>query len=298
VFGHKPTWGIVPVRGHIPGPPGQRAPTDLAVVGPLARSAEDLRLALDLIAGPPLDDVASGWRLELPSPRSRRLGELRIAAWFDDSFSPVDTEYRGLLEACADALEREGARVDRKARPSLDFAASFETYAMLLHPVIASTFPAPLIDALAAASTQISAEDRSHRALQVRGALASHLEWIAFDEKRHRLADVWARFFRDFDLLLLPVHPTAAFPHDHDPDLHARTLLVNGAKRPYLDFLHWSHLATLVGLPVTVAPIGRTADGLPVGVQVVGERFQDHTTIEGAGLIAELSGGFSPPPGY
>lgn len=298
VFGHKPTWGIVSLRGHIPGPPGQRAPTDLAVVGPLARCAEDLRLALDVIAGPPLDEAPAGWQLDLPAPRTRRLQDLRVAAWLDDPFSPVDAEYRGLLEACADALERAGARVDRKARPSLDFAASFETYAMLLHPVIASGFPEPLIDALAAASASLSPGDRSHRALQIRGVISSHREWIARDEMRHRLSDVWAGFFRDFDVLLLPVHPTPAFPHDHQPDLLARTIRVNDMERPYLDFLHWVHLATVAGLPATVAPIGRTEAGLPVGVQLVAGRFRDHTSIEAAGLVAELSGGFSPPPGY
>lgn len=298
VFGHKPTWGIVSDRGHIPGPPGQRAPTDLGVVGPMARCAEDLALALDLVAGPPLDEGHSGWRLDLAAPRGRRPSELRIAAWLDDPFSPVDTEYRARLEACVDALEREGAAVDRKARPDLDFARSFETYAMLLHPVIAAGFPAEVIEALAAAAPGLAADDHSHPALQVRGALVSHRDWLARDEARHRLAAAWARFFRDFDVLVLPVHPTAAVPHDHEPNFNARTLTVNGRERPYLDFLHWVSLATVVGLPATVAPIGRTAEGLPVGVQLVGGRFEDHTTIEVARQVGELLGGFTPPPGF
>jgi len=304
VYGHKPTWGVVSDRGHIPGPPGQLAATDLGVVGPLARSAGDLALALDLLAGPRATAERGGWRLELPPPRATRPEGVRIAAWLDDPFSPVDAGCRALLEAHADALERAGAKVDRTARPEIDFAHAYETYLTLLLPVIAAGFPPAVIEVMRSALAALPAEDRSMRAFQVRASLVPHREWIVHDEARHRIAAAWSRFFRDYDLLLLPVHPTAAFPHDQRPDFHERALVVNGEAAPYLDFLKWVSLATLAGLPATVAPVGRTKDGglpvgrttdggLPVGVQIVGARFEDRSTIEAAGWLTA----FEPPPG-
>lgn len=297
VFGHKPTWGLVPLRGHIPGPPGSLAPADLAVLGPLARSAEDLALALGVVAGPETDG-REGWRLELPPPRATRPAELRVAAWLDDPFSPVDAACRERLEACADALEKAGARVERRARPELDFADAYATYAGLLHAVIGAGLPARVLERLAETAAGLAEDDASQSALQARGATLSHRQWLALDEHRHRLMAAWARFFREIDVALLPVSVGTAFPHDHEPDFHRRTLRVNGAERPYLDFLHWVGLVSVGGLPATVAPVGRTSDGLPVGVQIVGARYEDRTTLEVARRIEELLGGFEPPPGF
>ena len=294
VFGHKPTFGIVSDRGHIPGPPGQLAETDLNVVGPLARSAADLEFALGLLAGPRPTGERGGWRLDLPAPRATRPAGLRVAAWLDDPYCPVDAACLPLLEAAAGGLERAGAKVDRAARPELDFAHAYETYLMLLLPVIAAGFPPSVIELLEAAAAKLSPDDRGMPALQIRGSLVSHREWIAHDEARTRIVAAFRHFFRDFDLLLLPVHPTAAFPHDPRPDFHARTLTVNGEQVPYLDFLKWVSLPTLVGLPSTVAPIGRTAGGLPVGIQIVGPRFEDRTTIGAASWLGE----FVPPPDF
>ncbi|HKJ23232.1 MAG TPA: amidase [Myxococcota bacterium] len=294
VFGHKPTWGIVSDRGHIPGPPGQLAETDLNVVGPMARSAEDLALGLSLLAGPRPTNERGGWRLELPAPRATSPSGLRVAAWLDDPFSPVEAECRTLLEGAAAELERSGAKVDRAARPEIDFARAYETYLQLLTPIIAAGFPRSVIDLMTAASAELSADDQSDVARQIRGSLLSHREWIGCDEARQRMAIAWRRFFDDFDLVLMPVHPTTALLHDHRPNFHERRMTVNGEERPYLDFLHWVSLPTLVGLPSTVAPVGRTAAGLPVGIQIVGARFEDRSTLEAASWLGE----FVPPPDY
>jgi len=298
VFGHKPTWGIVSQRGHVPGPPGQLASPDLNVVGPLARSAGDLSLLLDLIAGPEEPDAAGGWRLELAPPRARSLRELRIGAWLDDPFSPVDGACRTVLEDAVAALERAGARVDRSARPAVDFANSFGCYALLLHAELGAGFPPSVIERFEQAAAELELGDVGHSALQLRGATLPHRAWLRRDEQRHHIRAAWAHFFRDVDVLLMPVLPRAAFPHDHDPNFFARTLQVNGAPRPYLDFLHWVSLATLAGLPATVAPVGRTAEGLPVGIQVVGAAFEDRTTLETAARIEQTLGGFTPPPAF
>jgi amidase len=298
VFGHKPTWGIVSQRGHIPGPPGQMGSPDLNVVGPLARSAEDLSLLFELIVGEDDPGVRGGWRLELEPARTRTLGELRVGTWLDDPFSPIDDEYRGLLEDAVSALQAEGARIHDGARPKVDFADAYRCYALMLHAALASGFPPAVMHRFEEAAGNLAQGDDSQAALQLRGATLPHRAWLGRDEKRHRIRAEWVRFFQDVDVLLMPVHPRAAFPHDHDPNFFARQIQVNGVQRPYLDFLHWVSLATLPGLPATVVPVGRTRDGLPVGVQVVGAPFADRTTLAAAGMIEEVIGGFSPPPDF
>jgi amidase len=77
-----------------------------------------------------------------------------------------------------------------------------------------------------------------------------------------------------------------------------RALHVNGVERPYLDLLGWISMATAHHLPASVAPVGRTASGLPVGIQIIGPAFEDRTTIDVAARIAELTPGFEPPKGF
>src|SRR4051812_7031477 len=116
VVGHKPSYGIVPAHGQIPGPPGTLTLADLAVAGPMARSVEDLELGLELIAGPNRWERRA-WRLELPPPRRQTLREYRVAAWLDDPQCHVEPEVRTLLEKAIRALAGAGVNVDTEARP-------------------------------------------------------------------------------------------------------------------------------------------------------------------------------------
>jgi amidase len=75
-----------------------------------------------------------------------------------------------------------------------------------------------------------------------------------------------------------------------------RQLNVDGRKIPYYDQLAWPAIATLTGLPATVAPIGQDGDGLPIGVQIIGGYLEDRMTIAFAGLIEREFGGFTRPP--
>jgi amidase len=136
-----------------------------------------------------------------------------------------------------------------------------------------------------------NAFDRFTRAVPIR-----HRDWIAVDEERQKLRAQWAEFFRRFDVLLCPITTTAAVPHDHEGTLLARTIRVNGAERPYLDQIVWAGFVTMALLPSTVAPVGRTANDLPVGLQVVGPYLEDRTTIDFAARLAEVIGGYEPPP--
>jgi amidase len=297
VFGHKPSYGIVSLRGHIPGPPGSLSSADLGVAGPLGRSAEDLDLLLGVIAGAE-GDAAAGWRLDLPAPRAASAEGLRVAVWIDEPGCDIDVEMAGLLRNAAGALEAAGARLDRQERPGFGFAQSTEIYLLLLHAALGAGFPPEVRAYLAELAKSLDPADKSHRALQARGASLSHADWIVLNERRARLRAQWAHFFERFDVVLAPVLLCPAFPHDHSPDFLGRRLTVNGVERDYLDILLWAGPALLAYLPATSAPVGLTAAGLPVGIQIIGPHLGDRTTIAVAGMIERLLGGFRPPPGY
>ena len=295
VYGHKPTWGILPTEGHALA--DSITMPDISVVGPLARSAEDLRLVLDLVAGPGTL-AAPGWRLDLPEPAKARLADYRVALWADDAMSEVDRPVLERLHALAEALGRAGATVDETARPAFEPRDYHALYIKLLRAVTSARQVEADFERAVREAEALDPAEESYRAWLLRGSTLRHRAWLPLDEARDRLRLVWREFFREHDLLLCPVTASAAFPHDHHPERMERLLTVNGRQVPYLDQLFWAGLPAVCYLPSTVAPIGPGADGLPVGVQIVGPEFADRTTIDFARLIADVIGGFVPPPGY
>jgi amidase len=295
VYGHKPTYGIVPGRGHLP--PGQLAPTDISVLGPLGRGADDLDLGLDVLAGPD-EATATAWALTLPPPRRRSVGEYRIAAWLDDPSAPIDRSVQSAIGGAIDALRAAGATVDEEARPGFTFEEAVDVYERLMYPAIARAVPQETYDEMAGQAAVADPADRSPRTRFARNVTARHRAWQTANERRHQIRALWAQFFRSYDAVLCPVAPTAAFLHDHNPDLDARTVEVNGTRRRVSEMGAWAGLSNAYFLPSTVAPVGRTAAGLPVGVQIVGPYLEDRTTIDIARRLAGLIGGFVAPPGY
>lgn len=269
VFGLKPTYGVVPQRGYLDHVGGGTTDADLNVFGPLARSAEDLDLALGLLAGPtPGEDTA--WRLELPAPRRSELAGLRVGIWPDDPAAPVARGYRAVLDRMADRLSDAGVAV-HEARPPGDPA---ELYRLFL--------------------TLIAAATAWSRAAPESGY---HLDWLRADEARAAVRSRWDEWFATHDVLLCPVACTAAFPHDQGGEVWEKTLVVDGVERTHLElFTFWTGLVGLAGLPAAVAPVGFTDEGLPVGVQVVAGRYRDREAVRVAGLIADLLGSYRPPP--
>jgi len=295
VYGHKPTWGIVPRTGQAL--PWQTAPVDIDVVGPLARSADDLAIALSAMAGP--DEIeAAGWQLRLPPPRQKRLRDFKVALMLDAPEIAVDRTVQDRLQALADFLGRQKAKVDDRARPAIDTGEAFSVYDKLLRAATSDRQSDSDFDKNAGIARGLSPGDESYYARATRAAVLSHRDWLAANEARYRMRLAWAEFFTRYDLLLCPVAGTAAFPHDQKGERYDRTLTVNGKRVPVTDHLFWAGYTGASYLPSTAAPCGFTPEGLPVGVQIVGPQYGDLTCLAFARLLEREFQAFVPPPGY
>ena len=287
VMGHKPSYGIVPGHGQIPGMPGTLSQADLAVVGPMARTVDDLETMLNVIAGPDRWQ-REAWHLELPGPRGSVLSDLRIAAWLDDDHCPVDTSTRRVLGELIATIEGAGGRVDTGARPGFTLEKADTVFQSLLFAALSGGYSRDAIEHMAA-SSEPGQLGFTHRATAAR-----HREWLANNERRLQIRRKWGEFFEGFDIILLPVQPRGAIPHDHSPRSE-RTVDIDGVTRAYQDLFGWTGPAGAGLLPATVVPAGLGDDGLPIGVQIVGPFLHDRTTLQAARLIAELCGGCPRP---
>jgi amidase len=291
VVGHKPSYGIVPSHGQIPGPPGTLTLADLAVAGPMARTVEDLKLALGVMAGPNRWDRPA-WRLRLPPARHRMMKEYRVAAWLDDPACHVEPESRELLEKAAQALTTAGARVDHEARPAFTLEKAADTFSALLQAALAGGVTNDRIEAYASTSGDTPAA-RTRRLLAMR-----HRQWLSYNERRLQMRKACEEFFAHWDAILLPVMPCPAIPHDHSEPQAGRIATVGGDQMPYWNLITWMAPAGACYLPATVIPVGLTASGLPIGIQIVGAFLEDHTTLDLARRLLAMLGGCPHPSGF
>lgn len=269
VFGHKPTWGLVPTRGHTP-PGTDGVPVPLAVVGPMARCASDLQRAISVLAGPEPED-AHALAFQLAAPRRLTLADYRILVVDEHPVTPTDTEIRAAIGSLAQRLEALGATVHRHSDLLPDLAAQHAVYQPLLSTAISRGVPG-------------ANPPDAHAYMNLLDAQ------LAFRRR-------WAALFESFDVVLAPTFGVTAFPHETGPETQDRTLQVNGAQTPYYAQTGWPAVALLPNLPATALPIGLSREGLPIGAQVIGGWMQDLTTIHFAELLEREFGGFVPPPG-
>jgi amidase len=295
VYGHKPTYGICSPAGQAL--PGIVAAADISVVGPLARSAEDLALALGVMGG--ADDIdGSGWPLRLPKPPKKVLREYKVAAIFTDPEAEVDREVQDKLQAVVDFLGRNKAKVSDTARPKIDSRAAHRNYIQLLRSATSGRLGPEIFQKNLEALKALDPGDDSYRGQMIRAQAMYHRDWLAFNEARHRMRLAWAEFFKEYDLLLCPAAATAAFPHNHEGERWERMITVNGRPQPSTTQMFWAGYPCNFYLPSTVAPAGFTREGLPVGVQIVGPQYGDHTCIHLARLLERDFQAFVPPPGF
>ncbi|MFN0089753.1 MAG: amidase [Acidimicrobiales bacterium] len=292
VVGHKPSYGIVPAHGQIPGPPGTLTQADLAVAGPMARTVEDCVAALGLIAGADRWNRPA-WRLELPAPAKRSLAEYRVAAWLDDPHCPVAPDVARLLDDAAGALVAEGAVVDHEARPAFTLEKATVTFFQLLQAALAGGYPNEVIERFAAETGD------SDVAVVKRNTGMRHRQWLSANERRLQLRKRFEEFFESgWDALLLPVMPCTAVGHDHSEPQAERVVSVAGEARPYLSLTRWMAPAGACWLPATVIPVGVADDGLPVGIQIVAPYLHDLSALDLGGRLLDVLGGCPRPEGF
>ena len=295
VFGHKPTWGVLPIRGHAL--PGVKTPSDISCIGPLARSAEDLALAMEIVGG--ADDLHTpGWALDLPAPKSGNISDYRIAVWLDDDMSPVDQSVQARVLKVARFAEEQGAEVNYEARPDFSATHSHDIYLKLLNSAMSARQPEEMFAQNWARRQTLSDDDDSDLARVTRFSTMFYREWHAANEERTHLRWAWHEFFREWDILLTPMCVTSAFPHDQNPQTSQRTLTVNNESRPYFEQVFWAGLTGVSYLPSTVFPTGPDDRGLPIGVQAICGEMRDLQSIEFARLVHNELGGFVPAPDY
>jgi amidase len=298
IYGHKPSLDVIPLRGHIPPPPGL-PPRPLAMgvgnlpaAGPLARSAADLKAALQALGGPDSYD-AIAYRWVLPQPRVTRLADYRIGYVLDDPLCPVSTPVREVLAEAVEALCDAGAKLQEGWPAGLSPAQQLETYQYMIFSAVAMFMRPDDVEQI----RQTAATGEPYAKAMELAVSAPHAVFAEANTKRCAGLTAWQEYFRTHDAFLLPAQFMPAFAHDQSLPLEARKLSTPEGERPYMDLLFWMTFAALNGLPATVAPV-RLAQGLPVGMQILGPYMEDATPIDIAGRLADVIGGFQPPTGY
>lgn len=282
----KPTWGKLPMRGHVPPPPGFEAEVDLGVGGPMARNVGDLKLFWSV-----LNDGAE--------PASRDVKGARVAVWDEDALLPLSREAKEAVARAEGALSTRGAKVERIASP-VDVRELLVNYMWLLISIISAGFPEATLNEVArtrdadlkafAASRDPWSAELNRLAMTARAD-----EVLAAQRARQALKDRMATFFKSHDAIVMPVTPVAAFKHDHSEPFGARLLDVDGRPTPYPSMLGWIALATALHLPSLAVQAGRASGGLPIGVQIAGPLDGEDRLFDFAAAVEEGLGGFSPP---
>ena len=299
IFAHKPTFLLVPPRGHAPpGVPALPGSVPLAVIGPMARCADDLETLLDVIAGP--DELEDGvaYCLALPLARHARLADFRVLVVDEHPLTATENGVAAAIGEFATRLEKAGVKVARRNEALPDPVLAAQVYFRILSAIFAARAPEEEYAQRQAAAAAMDPSDQSLSAQMLRGATMTFRQWAADNGWSMALRARWRSLFAEFDAVISPVTPTPAFPHDHSPDQQTRRLVINGEPHPYMDSMLWAGVATLPGLPATALPIGRSPEGLPIGAQIIGPLLEDRTPIHLTRLIEREFGGFQPPSDF
>src|SRR5450830_1237153 len=250
VYGHKPSLGLLPARGHdFPGL-GSGAPNELAVIGPLARSVDDLELALSVLVGPEAPQ-SKAYALQLPPARD--MAQARCLLLDQHPGLPVSQDTQAALQDVANTLQAGGCTVLRSSDLLPNLQTAHQIYAGLLNTFMSRGQPG---------ASPISAH-----------------EWLTLLDRRAGLQQQWQALFEQVDVVLTPVLGCTAYPHIDPMDWASATVQMDGQAQPLGPQVFWPGIATVAGLPATSAPVGRDRDGLPIGLQVIGPMFEDLTPL-------------------
>ena len=295
VFGHKPTYGVVPYRGHLM--PGSVSISDITVAGPLARSARDLTAMMRVLVGSEGIEQR-GVTITLPKASQKSFKDFRVAIKLSSEVSEVDQSYQDLLISLGQFLKKKSKKLSWEAAPSFDDAEAYENYITLLRSTATKRMSDDEIEASAIKAKGFDADDKSYVAMMARAFGLSQGGWLRANERRHQMRYIWDAFFDDWDVLLCPCAASAAWPHDHLGERHERFIPVNGKQVSTIDQRFWAGYSCNFYLPSTVAPLGLTPEGLPCGVQIITREYGDYTSLRFAELLEKEWRGFVVPPGY
>ncbi len=252
VWGHKTSWGLISKRGHNHPLMAGRDAHDgaLAIAGPLARNAADLRLLIELTQTIPL------------AVRKKTLRDCRLLLMIDHPSCPTDDAVRAPIEAAVAELERAGISIDRASDLIPDLERQQAEYMRMLNVAMARGMPGP------------------------NGKRASATDWFEMLDAQTRNENAWDHFFDTYDFVLAPPAPVLALPH-RDGRVFDGTIPINGTEQAGGTALCWAGLATYPNLPATVLPVGETA-GLPCGMQVISRRWADLDCLAAAETIGMI----------
>ena len=295
VYGHKSTWGVCSMVGQ--SLPGVVHPTDISVIGPMARSAVDLELAFNIMAGPdPID--GRGWKVDLPKCERKTLKGWRIAVLATHPTAETDSTVEHSIRRLAQFLSSKGAKVSERALPDFDLGEAHRVFIQLLRGATSGRQTPELFSKMLAAKDKLDPNDQGYYAQMVRANVQPHKDWLIASNRRHQMRLAWAEFFKDWDVLLCPNAATAAFPHSMPGERWERMITVNGKPQPATTQMWWAGISGMCYLPGTAAPIGLSPEGLPLSVQIVGPQYGDLSTIRFAQLLEREYYAFTPPPAY
>ncbi len=286
IYGHKPSVNLVPMRGGGPpgSPPSPHLLSDLIVAGPLAITAADLALGLDVLAGPDEWWDGKAYKLFLPPPRHTALKNFRVLIIKSHPLWKTAESITNSIDDLALRLNKMGVKVSFDIESLPDLVEITRTFISIFSSYIGGNLPIEEFQKIESEAKMLSPNDESFQAYFLRGCIMTYREWLAKMRTRGALRQQWRKIFKEFDVVLCPVMPTLAFPHDHS-DPATRQIEIDGQLFPYSGLYSWSSFASLFGFPSTAAPTGITETGLPLGIQIIGDYLEDYTTIKFAELL-------------
>jgi len=280
ICGLKPTPGRVPATGHFPESVGPFAL--LGVVGPMARNVGDLKVLFEALQGPD-DGDPSAAPVPLRWPENDELSRIRVGYFEDDGRTPVTPETRAAVRTAAEALRRAGFQVERFRPEGLEPARQMW---WKLFGTAGGMMLGPMTRGREAELSPILKEFSSLVATKPAHTGQSLLDtWIERDVVRMQ---VFAQM-QDFPVLLCPVASIPAFKHGE------RSWQVEGKTVKYLDAWSYTEWFNLLGMPALSVPVGKSPEGLPIGVQIAARPWQEELVISVAAVLEEQVGCFNHP---
>jgi len=292
LYGHRPSETAIPRAGSFPLADAPNPAVFMGVQGPLARSAVDLELLFDVVAGP-VEGEDAAWRLDLPVARAESLADFRVAVMPALPIVEPSSAMSAKVDELASMLGRAGAKV-AEAMPELDHDAYFADYYTLL--IVITSLGSSAEQRRAKAEELAGRDDLASRAL-ARGYTLDAAGYVSLLGRREKARRVWRAFFADWDVLICPTALDAAFPHQTGPQ-GDRVLEVDDRSVPYDFNIVYPMWAIFTGQPATAFPAGLSPVGLPLGLQAIGPYLEDRTTLRFAQLLEREWHAFQPPPGY